>query len=92
MVMSSHAFPRFRVLRNVRAPWTLPRDRQVQTVFRRPRGECGNANGDAPAGTPPSLACDWSRGYGQVTSISNGLFTGDIGLAMSIPVALPLIL
>lgn len=29
---------------------------------------------------------------GQVTSISNGLVTGAIGLAMSIPVAFPLIL
>jgi hypothetical protein len=31
-------------------------------------------------------------GYGQVTSISNGLFTGCMGLAMSIPVAVPEIL
>src|SRR5207245_7995732 len=28
-------------------------------------------------------------GYGQVTSISKGLFTGCMGLAMSIPVAVP---
>jgi hypothetical protein len=28
-------------------------------------------------------------GYGQVTSISNGVFAGSTGLAMSMPVAVP---
>ncbi len=42
-----------------------------------------------PATHPPDagLPC-----YGQETLISNGLFTGCIGLAMSIPVAVPVTL
>ena len=52
---------------------------------------CENRNGGAPRGTAVvvlSIASD----HGQVTAISNGLVMGCIGLAMSTPVAVPLIL
>lgn len=48
-------------------------------------------NGGAPFGDA-AVVMSCAAGQGQVTSIVNGLFTGVMGLAMSIPVAVPLIL
>ena len=45
-----------------------------------------------PAGTPPPGGSFEPLTYGQVNSRENGLFTGVIGLAMSTPTALPVIL
>lgn len=50
-----------------------------------------NDNGGAPRGRR-SVERGLVPGYGQVTSISKGLFTGCSGFAMSTPTAVPEIL
>jgi hypothetical protein len=62
----------------------------AQTVFLdRLCERCLNAPRAAPAvgAALDSVVCE---NYGQVTAISNGLVMGCIGLAMSTPVAVPL--